>query len=616
MESAQRYFEKEWQRTVYCGNVSGKNGEETPAVVNGWVRRRRDLGGLIFIELWDHTGAVQIVFNPELTPDVHERAKELRSECVVAVKGIIRVRPEGTANPSMKTGEWEIVACDFVRLAPAAPLPFEIGDTTDKVDENLRLHYRYLDLRREKMQRNLRLRHTIAMYTRNFLSDNGFLEIETPMLTLSTPEGARDYLVPSRVNPGSFYALPQSPQIFKQILMISGFDRYFQIVKCFRDEDLRADRQPEFTQIDIEMSYLVEEDIFALIERYLQGLFKETIGVDIKTPFRRMSYWEAMDRFGSDKPDLRIPFEIVDLGRVFEESSFEPFREVVERGGYVRGIPLPGGAALSRKNLTDIEERAKKLGARGLSPFQIKDGELKGPLVKYLGEAGQSLLRKSASIEDGDALFVIAAADRREISEILGALRLELAREHGLVAKGAWEFLWVVDFPLFERNEEEGRWSAVHHPFTSPCSEDIPLMDSAPGEVRSRAYDCVLNGNELGGGSIRIHDPLIQEKIFSCLSFTKEAARERFGFLLDALSSGTPPHGGIALGMDRLAMLLTGATSIRDVMAFPKTQKAQCLMSGAPSAVPVEQLEELCIRTVPVTPSEPRNPKEETPSPK
>ncbi len=616
MESAQRYFEKEWQRTVYCGNVSGKNGEETLAVVNGWVRRRRDLGGLIFIELWDHTGAVQIVFNPELTPDVHERAKELRSECVVAVKGIIRVRPEGTANPSMKTGEWEIVACDFVRLAPAAPLPFEIGDTTDKVDENLRLHYRYLDLRREKMQRNLRLRHTIAMYTRNFLSDNGFLEIETPMLTLSTPEGARDYLVPSRVNPGSFYALPQSPQIFKQILMISGFDRYFQIVKCFRDEDLRADRQPEFTQIDIEMSYLVEEDIFALIERYLQGLFKETIGVDIKTPFRRMSYWEAMDRFGSDKPDLRIPFEIVDLGRVFEESSFEPFREVVERGGYVRGIPLPGGAALSRKNLTDIEERAKKLGARGLSPFQIKDGELKGPLVKYLGEAGQSLLRKSASIEDGDALFVIAAADRREISEILGALRLELAREHGLVAKGAWEFLWVVDFPLFERNEEEGRWSAVHHPFTSPCSEDIPLMDSAPGEVRSRAYDCVLNGNELGGGSIRIHDPLIQEKIFSCLSFTKEAARERFGFLLDALSSGTPPHGGIALGMDRLAMLLTGATSIRDVMAFPKTQKAQCLMSGAPSAVPVEQLEELCIRTVPVTPSEPRNPKEETPSPK
>jgi len=611
MEGAQRYFEKEWQRTVYCGDVSGKSGEELPVVVNGWVRRRRDLGGLIFIELWDHTGAVQVVINPELTPEVHERARELRSEFVISVKGKIRVRPEGTANPSMRTGEWEIVAGDLLRLAPAAPLPFEIGELTDKVDENLRLHNRYLDLRREKMQRNLRLRHKIAMYTRNFLSDGGFLEIETPMLTLSTPEGARDYLVPSRVNPGSFYALPQSPQIFKQILMISGFDRYFQIVKCFRDEDLRADRQPEFTQIDIEMSYLVEEDIFSLIEKYLQGLFKETIGVDVATPFRRMTYWEAMDRFGSDKPDLRIPFEIVDLSPVFAGSSFEPFREIAAQGGYVRGIPLPGGASLSRKQLSDIEEKAKRLGARGLSPFQIKDGELKGPLVKYLDESSRSLLKSSSSIDDGDALFVVAGSDRREISEILGALRLELAREHGLVAKGAWEFLWVVDFPLFERDEEAGRWSAVHHPFTSPCSEDIPLMDSNPGEVRSRAYDCVLNGNELGGGSIRIHDPLLQEKVFSCLSFTKEAARERFGFLLDALSSGTPPHGGIALGMDRLAMLLSGAASIRDVMAFPKTQKAQCLMSGAPSPVPEEQLKELCIKTAPSAPSEAPAPAQE-----
>ncbi len=599
MECERHYFDREWQRTAYCGSISGNAGEETPVVVNGWVRRRRDLGGLIFIELWDHSGVVQIVFNPEIIPEAHERAKELRSEFVIAVKGRVRLRPEGTANPSMRTGQWEIIVEDFLRLSPAAPLPFEISESTDRVDENLRLHYRYIDLRRDKMQRNLRLRHHIAMFTRTFLSNNGFLEIETPMLTLSTPEGARDYLVPSRVNPGEFYALPQSPQIFKQILMISGFDRYFQIVKCFRDEDLRADRQPEFTQIDIEMSYLVEEDIFDLIEKYLQGLFRETIGVDVSVPFRRMSYWEAMDRFGSDKPDLRIPFEIVDLSAVFSEGAFDPFKTLLEQGGYVRGIPLPGGAALSRKNLAEIEERAKKLGARGLSPFQLRDGELKGPLVKHLDESRQTLLMHSASLRDGDALFVIAGTDRREVSEILGALRLELAREHGLVAKGAWEFLWIVDFPLFERDEDEGRWRAVHHPFTSPRYEDIPLMDAHPGEVRSRAYDCVLNGSELGGGSIRIHDPAIQEKVFSCLAFTKEAARDRFGFLLDALSSGTPPHGGIALGMDRLAMLLCGASSIRDVMAFPKTQKAQCLMSGAPSAVPREQLAELFIRTVP-----------------
>lgn len=602
MAGEQRYFDKDWRRTAYCGEVAGRRESEVAVVVNGWVRRRRDLGGLIFIDLWDYTGVVQVVFNPELVSEVHERAKELRSEFVIAVKGRVRVRPEGTSNPSMKTGDWEIVASDFIRLSSAAPLPFEVGEMTDRVDENLRLHHRYLDLRRDRMQHNLRLRHKISMHTRNFLSDRGFLEVETPMLTLSTPEGARDYLSPSRVNPGSFYALPQSPQIFKQILMISGFDRYFQIVKCFRDEDLRADRQPEFTQVDIEMSYLVEQDIFNLVEEYLQGLFKEMVGCEIAVPFRRMTYCEAMDRFGSDKPDLRISTEIVDLAPAFKGSSFEPFRDVLENGGFIRGLPLPGGASLSRKGLSEVEERAKKLGARALSPLQMRDGELKGPLVKFLDDEGRSLLAASGAIGDGDALFVMAGADWREVSEILGALRIELAKEHGLVAKDRWEFLWVTDFPLFERDEEAGRWSSVHHPFTSPRTDDIPLLDTNPGEARSRAYDCVLNGNELGGGSIRIHDPQLQEKVFSCMAFSREAAKERFGFLLDALSMGTPPHGGIAIGLDRLAMLLVGASSIRDVMAFPKTQRAQCLMSGAPSPVSQEQLEELHITIVPVAP--------------
>jgi aspartyl-tRNA synthetase len=587
-------FDKSWQRTVYCGLVSEEH-EGTDVVLNGWVRKRRDLGGIIFLELWDYTSIVQVVINPELVPDVHEKAKILRSEFVISVKGTVRKRPEGTEKPSMKTGEWEVSAEDILILSPAAALPFDLVLTTDKVDENLRLKHRYIDLRREKMQNNLRTRYRMNMFTRTFLDSHGFIDIETPFLTKSTPEGARDYLVPSRVNPGTFYALPQSPQIFKQILMISGFDRYYQIVKCFRDEDLRADRQPEFTQVDMELSFITEEDIFGLLESYIQGLFKEILNINIDVPFKRMPYREAMDRFGSDKPDLRIPFEIVDLKTVFQGCEFKPFAENLEKGGYVRAIPLKGGASLSRKGLSLVEERAKALGAAGLAAFQIKEGVLKGPLVKFLTDADKEMLISETGLEDGDALFVMSDADWANICNVLGQLRLELAREHDLVDKDSWKFLWVVEFPLFDWDEEEKRWTSVHHPFTSPLSEDLHLLDSDPGKVRSRAYDLVLNGNEIGGGSIRIHDPKVQEKVFECLAFSIEDARKRFGFLLDALASGTPPHGGIALGVDRIAMLLSGSSSIRDVIAFPKTAKAQCLMSSAPSGVSPEQLDELGI---------------------
>lgn len=594
MEFRSSVFDRSWKRSVYCGMVS-KEHEGKEVVLNGWVRKRRDLGGIIFLELWDYTSIVQVVINPEDVPMVHERAKELRSEFVVAVKGYVRQRPEGTVNPSMKTGQWEVCATDLNLLSTASPLPFELTGSTDKVDENLRLKHRYLDLRREKMQKNLRTRYQLNMFTRNFLDSNGFIDIETPFLTKSTPEGARDYLVPSRVNQGNFYALPQSPQIFKQILMISGFDRYYQIVKCFRDEDLRADRQPEFTQIDMEMSFITEEDIFGLLEDYIKGLFKEIMGIDIPVPFKRLPYVEAMDRFGSDKPDLRIPFEIVDLQEVFHGCDFAPFRDNLEKGGFVRGIPIKGGAALSRKGISLIEERAKALGAGGLAAFQVKEGQLKGPLVKFLDEARKEQLLSKCGMETGDALFVMSDLEWNRVCNVLGQLRLELAKEHDLIQKDRWNFLWVVEFPLFEWDEEDNRWTSVHHPFTSPLPEDLDLLETDPGRARSRAYDLVLNGNEIGGGSIRIHEPEVQEKVFKCLAFSREDAMNRFGFLLEALASGTPPHGGIALGVDRIAMLLSGSSSIREVIAFPKTAKAQCLMSSAPSSVSEKQLEELAI---------------------
>ena len=589
-----RHYDASWQRTMHCGAPRIEDaGKET--VLNGWLRCRRDLGGIIFIELWDKTGITQVVFNPEMNAEAHERAGALRNEYVLAVKGKLRKRPEGTENPELPTGAVELMVDDFIILSPSKLIPFEI-DNADQVNEDLRMKYRYLDLRRESMQNNLKIRNDVTRFTRNYFGDHDFIDIETPMLTKSTPEGARDYLVPSRVNPGCFYALPQSPQLFKQLLMVSGCDRYMQITKCFRDEGLRADRQPEFTQIDLEMSFITEEDIMTLVENYLAGLFKAVKGVDVKTPFLRMTWVDAMNKYGIDKPDMRIPMEMVSLEEAFRGGE-NPFAGLVEKGGTIKGLRLPGGAALSRKELSDLESRAKALGAKGMANFQVKNGELKGPLVKFLNEDQLAKLKEISAIEDGDALFIMADESWRKACEILGQIRLELGRDRGLVAEG-FKFLWVTEFPLFEWDEETGRWTAVHHPFTAPMNEDVQYMFTEPGKVRSRAYDVVLNGTELGGGSIRIHDPKMQETAFKALNFTTEQARERFGFLLDGLSFGTPPHGGLAIGLDRLVMLMTGSKSIRDVMAFPKNQKAQCPLTAAPTEVDDKQLDELSIRTI------------------
>ncbi len=583
----------DWMKTHDCNTL---NKDQVGGVVTlmGWVQRRRDHGGLIFVDLRDREGITQVVFDPQEHEQTHERAHSLRSEFVIAVRGTVRLRPEGMENPKLATGEIEVVVSDLRILNSAKTPPFQIEDEID-VNENTRLHYRYLDLRRPKMVENLILRHRAAQLTRNYFSGHGFLEVETPVLTKSTPEGARDYLVPSRVNTGKFYALPQSPQLFKQLLMVAGLGRYMQIVKCFRDEDLRADRQPEFTQIDLEMSFINEETIYELIEGWIVKVFKELMGIELNPPFPRMLYADAMDRFGSDRPDARFGLELVNVTDIVAESDFKVFRQAVERGGIVKAIRVPNGSRLSRKDLDELIEFVKIFGAQGMAWIKIQPDGWQSPIAKFLQEGVKTRLAERLGIGEGD--IVLFVADQSKIvHDALGNLRVRLGQQLQLVDPRSYNFLWVTHFPLLEWSPEEKRYAAVHHPFTSPLDEELNLLETDPGKVRSRAYDLVLNGTEVGGGSIRIHRQDVQERVFKALGIGEEDAQEKFGFLLEALQYGAPPHGGIAFGFDRLIMLLCGASSIRDVIAFPKTQKATCLMSGAPGEAEINQLLELCLK--------------------
>ena len=579
------------KRSHMAGTLNKNNIGEVVTLM-GWVQKRRDLGGLIFVDLRDRTGIVQIVFDQEISMEAFTKASELGSEYVIAVVGKVNLRQ--SINPNLPTGEIEIFAENLVILNKSETPPIYIKDDDD-VNENLRLKYRYLDLRKPSMQKNLMIRHETSRIVREFLASEGFIEVETPVLTKTTPEGARDYLVPSRVNPGKFFALPQSPQLFKQLLMVSGMDRYFQIVKCYRDEDLRADRQPEFTQIDCEMSFVDVDDIIEINERLLQKVFKEVLNIDAQLPLPRLTYEEAMERFGSDKPDIRFGFELINLSELVKNCGFKVFTAAIENGGSVRAINIKGyGDQFSRKDITSLEDYAKNYGAKGLAWIKITEEGITSPIAKFFTEEEMEKILKTANVEKGDLLLF--AADKNQIVfDSLGHLRNEVAKRLGLINKDEFKALWVTEFPLFEYDEEENRYVAKHHPFTSPMDEDLELLETAPDKARAKAYDIIINGYEIGGGSIRIYSSELQQRMFRALGFSDEEAWDKFGFLLEAFKYGTPPHGGIAFGFDRLAMILAKEDNIRQVIAFPKTQNAQDPMTNAPSVADEKQLRELSI---------------------
>lgn len=587
-----------WRRTTYCGNVDKKQvGKEITLM--GWVQSSRDHGGLIFIDLRDREGICQIVFNPEHNLDTHKIAENIKNEWVLAVTGKVAERTGGTVNPNIKTGEIEVIADDVKILNTSEIIPFLIEDEVN-VDELLRLKYRYLDLRRPSMQKCLLLRHSMVTATRNHLNSEGFIEIETPCLTKSTPEGARDFLVPSRLNDGQFYALPQSPQVLKQTLMVSGFDKYYQIVKCFRDEDLRADRQPEFTQIDLEMSFVDENDVMSVVEGILCSIYEIAKGKKPSLPFPKMSYDEAVSRYGTDRPDTRFGLELEDVTEIFENSKFKVFKAVLDKGGIVKALNAKAkGDELSRKDIDDLTEEAISLGAKGLAWIKATEKELQSPIIKFFSDKEIKTFKEKLNVEPGDVVF-FSADSSPIVNLVLSNLRIRLGEKLKLIDSSKFDFVWIVDFPLFDHDLNEKRYVALHHPFTSPKDEHLELIEKDPTKVLSKAYDVVLNGVEIGGGSIRVHRKDVQEKIFNTIGLSKEEANDKFGFLLSALEFGAPPHGGIALGLDRIVMLLAGRDSIRDVIAFPKTQKGACPFTEAPTEITVEQLNELGIKSDPV----------------